>query len=196
MFCARLWRGPEPARFPRASRGGRRCLTSARPSSKRRVSNSGISVGYSMAKGTTRSATKAEALKGRKWWLVDANEKTVGRLATRIASVLKGKHKPSYTPSMDVGDFVVVVNAGKARFTGKKETDKVFFSHTMYPGGAKQTPMDKIRARHPEDIVLNAVRRMLPRSNLGRQMLTKLKVYAGDKHPHAAQKPEQLPLAQ
>ena len=149
-----------------------------------------------MAKGTTRSATKAEALESRKWWLVDANEKTVGRLATRIASVLKGKHKPSYTPSMDVGDFVVVVNAGKVRFTGKKETDKTFFSHTMYPGGAKHTPIDKIRARHPEDIVLNAVRRMLPRSTLGRQMLTKLKVYAGDKHPHAAQKPEQLPLAQ
>jgi large subunit ribosomal protein L13 len=149
-----------------------------------------------MAKGTTHSATKAEALKGRRWWIVDANEKTVGRLATRVASVLKGKHKPSYTPSLDVGDFVVVVNAGKARFTGKKETDKTFFSHTMHPGGAKQTPMNKIRDRHPEDIVLNAVRRMLPRNALGRQMLTKLKVYAGDKHPHAAQKPEQLPLAQ
>jgi large subunit ribosomal protein L13 len=88
------------------------------------------------------------------------------------------------------------VNAGKVRFTGKKETDKVFFSHTMHPGGAKQTPMNKLRDRHPEDIVLNAVRRMLPRSALGRQMMTKLKVYAGDKHPHAAQKPEQLPLAQ
>jgi large subunit ribosomal protein L13 len=149
-----------------------------------------------MAKGTTRSATKAEALKGRKWWVVDADEKTVGRLATRVASVLKGKHKPSYTPSMDTGDFVVVVNAGKVRFTGKKETDKTFFSHTMHPGGAKHTPMNKIRARHPEDIVLNAVRRMLPRTALGRQMLSKLKVYAGDKHPHAAQKPEQLPLAQ
>jgi large subunit ribosomal protein L13 len=149
-----------------------------------------------MAKGTTRSATKAEALKGRKWWVVDANEKTVGRLATRIASILKGKHKPTYTPSMDTGDFVVVVNAGKVRFTGKKETDKVFFSHTMHPGGAKQTPMNKLRERHPEDIVLNAVRRMLPRNALGRQMMTKLKVYAGDKHPHAAQKPEQLPLAQ
>jgi large subunit ribosomal protein L13 len=149
-----------------------------------------------MAKGTTRSATKAEALKGRKWWLVDANEKTVGRLATRVASVLKGKHKPSYTPSMDTGDFVVVVNAGKIRFSGNKETKKVFFSHTMYPGGAKLTPMDEIRAKHPEDIVLNAVRRMLPRSALGRQMMTKLKVYAGDKHPHAAQKPEPLALAQ
>ena len=145
-----------------------------------------------MAKGTTHSATKAEAFKSRKWWLVDANEKTVGRLASRIASVLKGKHKALYTPSMDTGDFVVVVNAEKVRFTGKKEQDKTFFTHTMYPGGAKQTPMHKPRARHPEDILLNAVRRMLPRSNLGRQMMTKLKVYAGDKHPHAAQKPEAL----
>jgi large subunit ribosomal protein L13 len=149
-----------------------------------------------MAKGTTHSTTKAEALQSRKWWLVDANEKTVGRLATRIATVLKGKHKPAYTPSMDTGDFVVVVNAGKVRFTGKKESDKTFFSHTMHPGGAKQTPMDKLRERHPEDIILNAVRRMLPRSTLGRQMMTKLKVYAGDKHPHAAQKPEALNLAQ
>src|SRR5512134_4168949 len=149
-----------------------------------------------MAKGTTRSATKAEALRGRKWWLVDANEKTVGRLSTRIASVLKGKHKPLYTPSLDTGDFVVVVNAEKVRFTGKKETDKTFFTHTMHPGGEKLTPMSKLRERHPEDIVLNAVRRMLPRSALGRQMMTKLKVYAGDKHPHAAQKPEALNLAQ
>ena len=149
-----------------------------------------------MAKGTTHSATKAEALKGRKWWLVDANEKTVGRLASRVASILKGKHKPSYTPSMDTGDFVVVVNAEKVRFTGKKETDKTFFTHTMHPGGEKLTPMNKLRERHREDIVLNAVRRMLPRSALGRQMLTKPKVYAGDKHPHAAQKPEALNLAQ
>ncbi|ABS27621.1 50S ribosomal protein L13 [Anaeromyxobacter sp. Fw109-5] len=149
-----------------------------------------------MAKGTTHSATKAEALKGRRWWLVDANDQTVGRLATRIASILKGKHKPLYTPSLDTGDFVVVVNAGKARFTGKKETDKVFFTHTMYPGGEKLTPMNKLRQRHPEDILENAVRRMLPRSALGRQMMTKLKIYAGDQHPHAAQKPEALPLAQ
>jgi large subunit ribosomal protein L13 len=145
-----------------------------------------------MAKGTTHSATKAEAFNSRKWWLVDANDKTVGRLASRIASVLKGKHKALYTPSMDTGDFVVVVNAEKVRFTGKKETDKTFFTHTMHPGGAKQTPMNKLRDRHPEDILLNAVRRMLPRNALGRQMLTKLKVYAGDKHPHAAQKPEAL----
>jgi large subunit ribosomal protein L13 len=149
-----------------------------------------------MAKGTTHSATKAEALKGRKWWLVDANEQTVGRIATRIATILKGKHKAIYTPSLDTGDFVVVVNAGKVRFTGKKESDKTFFSHTMHPGGAKHTPMDKLRERHPEQILENAVRRMLPRSALGRQMLTKLKVYAGEQHPHAAQKPEALSLAQ
>ena len=149
-----------------------------------------------MPKGTTHSATKAEALKGRRWWLVDANDQTVGRIATRIASILKGKHKPLYTPSLDTGDFVVVVNAGKVRFTGKKETDKVFFTHSMYPGGEKLTPMNKLRQRHPEDILENAVRRMLPRSALGRQMMTKLKIHAGDEHPHAAQKPEALPLAQ
>lgn len=149
-----------------------------------------------MSKGTTHSATRAEALNGRKWWVVDATDLTVGRAATRIASILKGKHKPAYTPSMDTGDFVVVVNAAKVRFTGNKETDKVFFTHTMHPGGAKQTPMNKLRERHPEQIIENAVRRMLPRNNLGRQMLAKLKVYAGDTHPHAAQKPEALSLAQ
>jgi large subunit ribosomal protein L13 len=149
-----------------------------------------------MSKGTTHSATRAEALADRKWWLVDATDLTVGRAATRIASILKGKHKPLYTPSMDTGDFVVVVNAGKVRFTGKKETNKVYFTHTMHPGGEKLTPMNKLREKHPEDLVLNAVRRMLPRSALGRQMMTKLKVYAGDKHPHAAQKPAALSLAQ
>ena len=141
---------------------------------------------------STHSATRDEALKGRAWWIVDGADQTVGRLATRLATILKGKHKPSYTPSMDMGDFIVVVNAEKVRFTGKKETDKVYFTHTMYPGGAKLTPPNKLRARHPEDILLNAVRRMLPRSALGRAMLTKLKVYAGEKHPHIAQKPESL----
>jgi len=141
---------------------------------------------------STHSATAAEAQAARKWWIVDATDQTVGRMASRIATVLKGKHKAMYTPSMDTGDFVVVVNAGKVRFTGKKETDKVFFSHTMHPGGAKLTPMNKLREKHPEDIVLNAVRRMLPRSALGRAMMTKLKVYASDQHPHAAQKPAAL----
>ncbi|HET9554607.1 MAG TPA: 50S ribosomal protein L13 [Anaeromyxobacteraceae bacterium] len=143
----------------------------------------------------THSATRQEALEGRQWWVVDGADQTVGRLATRIASILKGKHKPSYTPSIDTGDFVVVVNAGKVKFTGKKETDKVFFTHTMHPGGEKLTPMNKLRQRHPEDLIVNAVRRMLPRSALGRQMMTKLKVYAGENHPHAAQKPQALAAA-
>jgi large subunit ribosomal protein L13 len=143
----------------------------------------------------THSATRDEALAGRTWWLVDASDKTVGRLSTRIATILKGKHKPSYTPSIDTGDFVVVVNAGKVRFTGKKETDKLYFTHTMHPGGAKLTPPRKLREKHPEDILVNAVRRMLPRSALGRQMMTKLKVYAGETHPHAAQKPQALAAA-
>jgi large subunit ribosomal protein L13 len=142
----------------------------------------------------THSATRAEALAGRKWWLLDASDLVVGRAASQVASILKGKHKPSYTPSMDVGDFVVVVNAEKARFTGKKEEDKLYFTHTMHPGGAKRTPARKVRARHPEDIFLRAVTRMLPRGNLGRDMLRKLKIYAGDKHPHAAQKPAPLKL--
>jgi len=145
-----------------------------------------------MSSRTTHSATRDEALQGRQWWVVDGTDQTVGRLATRLATILKGKHKPLYTPSLDTGDFVVVVNAGKVKFTGKKETDKTFFTHTMHPGGEKLTPMNKLRARHPEDIIINAVRRMLPRSALGRQMMTKLKVYAGDTHPHAAQKPQAL----
>ncbi len=147
-----------------------------------------------MNKGT-HSATKGEALKGRKWWVVDIADATVGRAATQVATILKGKHKPSYTPSMDVGDFVVVVNAEKVRFTGKKETDKLYFSHTMHPGGAKLTPPHKLRGKHPDAIFLNAVRRMLPRNALGRDMMRKLKVYAGSEHPHVAQKPEPLKLS-
>jgi large subunit ribosomal protein L13 len=143
----------------------------------------------------THSATKGEALKDRKWWVLDAADLTVGRAASQVAKILKGKHKPTYTPSLDVGDFVVVVNAGKARFTGKKEEDKLYFSHTMHPGGAKLTPANKVRAKHPEDIFKAAVKRMLPRNALGRAMFTKLKVYAGDAHPHTAQKPEPLKLA-
>jgi large subunit ribosomal protein L13 len=147
-----------------------------------------------MNKGT-HSATRSEALQGRKWWLLDANGLTVGRAASQVAAILRGKHKPSYTPSLDVGDFVVVVNAGKARFTGKKETDKLYFTHTMHPGGARMTPAQKVRARHPEDIFVAAVKRMLPRNILGRDMMRKLKVYAGDTHPHIAQKPAPLKLA-
>ena len=145
---------------------------------------------------STRSLSTEAARAARKWYVADAEGQVLGRLASRVASALRGKNNPGFSPHLDAGDFVVVVNAEKVRFTGKKETDKTFFSHTMHPGGAKHTPMNKLRDRHPEDIVLNAVRRMLPRNALGRQMMTKLKVYAGDKHPHVAQKPEQLPLAQ
>ena len=143
----------------------------------------------------THSATKGEALAGRKWWVVDVADAPVGRAATQIATLLKGKHKPSYTPSLDTGDFVVVVNAEKVRFTGKKETDKLYFTHTMHPGGAKQTPPEKLRQKHADHIILNAVRRMMPRSALGRDMMRKLKVYAGGTHPHVAQKPEPLKLS-
>ncbi len=146
-----------------------------------------------MNKGT-HSATRSEALKGRKWWVVDVADLPVGRAATKVASILKGKHKPSYTPSMDCGDFVVVLNAEKIRFTGKKESEKLYFSHTMHPGGAKLTPANKLRERHPDAIFLNAVRRMLPRNALGRDMMRKLKVYAGAAHPHVAQKPEKLEI--
>ncbi len=147
-----------------------------------------------MNKGT-HSATKGEALKGRKWWVVDVADLTVGRAATQVATILKGKHKPSYTPSLDVGDFVIVLNAEKVRFTGNKETGKLYFSHTMHPGGAKHTPAVKLRSKHPDAIFLNAVRRMLPRNALGRDMMRKLKVYPGPQHPHVAQKPEPLKLS-
>ena len=147
-----------------------------------------------MNKGT-HSATRGEALKGRRWWVVDIADAVVGRAATQVATILKGKHKPSYTPSLDVGDFVVVINAEKVRFTGNKETDKLYFTHTMHPGGAKLTPPQKLREKHPDAIFLNAVRRMLPRTVLGRDMMRKLKVYAGAEHPHAAQKPEPLKLS-
>jgi large subunit ribosomal protein L13 len=144
---------------------------------------------------STHSTTRSEALKGRAWWVVDVADLPVGRAASQIANFLRGKHKPSYTTSMDTGDFVVVVNAEKIRFTGKKETDKIYYTHTMHPGGFKRTPPARIRATHPERILQEAVRRMLPTGNLGRDLLKKLKVYAGDKHPHAAQKPQALKLA-
>jgi large subunit ribosomal protein L13 len=127
----------------------------------------------------------------REWHIIDVNGKVLGRAASQIATLLKGKHKPTYTPSIDTGDHVIVINAEKVRVTGTKEQDKMYYRHPRagFPGALKSTNLAKLRARHPEDIILNAVRRMLPRSALGRQMMTKLKVYAGDTHPHAAQKP-------
>ena len=133
----------------------------------------------------TYSARKESVERG--WYLVDADGKVMGRLAAEIARRLRGKHKPVYTPHIDTGDFIVVVNAEKIVFTGKKLTDKIYYHHTGYPGGLKSTTADKMLAGKPEELLLNTVRGMLPKNSLGRPMLKKLKVYKGDKHPHKAQ---------
>ena len=128
------------------------------------------------------------------WHVVDAENVVVGRLAARVATILRGKHKPEYTPHMDVGDHVIVVNADKVRFTGKKETAKTYFRHSGYPGGIKQRTPKELRASKPEFIVENAVKGMLPRTKLGRAMIKKLHVYAGPEHVHEAQQPETLTI--
>ena len=128
------------------------------------------------------------------WHIVDAENLVVGRLASKVAAVLRGKHKPTYTPHIDTGDFVVVVNADKARFTGAKETDKKYFRHSGYPGGVTIITPKDVRVKKPTFIIENAVKGMLPKNRLGRQMLKKLKVYAGPEHPHEAQQPEPLAL--
>lgn len=127
----------------------------------------------------------------RQWYVIDVADRVLGRAASQIASILKGKHKPIYTPSIDTGDAVIVINAAKVRVTGKKETDKLYYRQPRagFPGALKTTNLASLRGRHPEDVVVNAVRRMLPRNALGRQMMTKLRVYAGDSHPHVAQQP-------
>lgn len=128
------------------------------------------------------------------WLIVDASGLTIGRLATQIASVLKGKHKTIYSPHIDVGDNVVVVNAEKIRSTGKKEKTKVYYSHSGYPGGIKDITLEKLRIKKPECIIEFAVKRMLPKGPLGRKMFGKLWVYAGPTHPHTAQQPKEFPL--
>jgi large subunit ribosomal protein L13 len=124
-----------------------------------------------------------------KWYLVNAEGKVLGRLATELAKILKGKNKPTYTPHVDTGDFVIVVNAGKLTLTGKKMKDKIYYHHTGYPGGIKEINAEKLLAKKPTEMIRMAVRGMLPKNILGRQMLRKLKVYAGPNHPHEAQKP-------
>jgi large subunit ribosomal protein L13 len=128
----------------------------------------------------------------KKWFVVDAADKRLGRLASEIAMVLRGKNKPTYTPHMDTGDFVIVVNAEKVVVTGKKRTQKMYYRTSGRPGGMKSESFDKLQARIPERIIEHAVKGMLPKNSLGRQLFTKLKVYAGDSHPHQAQKPEVL----
>ncbi len=130
----------------------------------------------------------------KKWYVVDAEGKVLGRLATQIATILKGKNKPEFTPSMDMGDFVVVINAEKVALTGKKEEQKEYFSHSGYPGGDRFRSVSKYRAEKPEFIIEHAVKGMLPKGPLGKQIANNLKVYAGKDHPHAAQKPEKLDI--
>src|SRR5512139_293777 len=127
-----------------------------------------------------------------KWYVVDADGKVLGRLASKLASVLRGKNKPIFTPHVDTGDFVVVVNAKKVVLTGKKLQDKSYYHYTGYPGGIREMSAEKMMAKKPTEVLRIAVKGMLPKNTLGRQMLRKLKVYAGPEHPHAAQKPTPL----
>ena len=128
----------------------------------------------------------------REWFIVDAEGQTLGRLASEIAQIIRGKKKPFFTPHMDMGDFVVVVNAEKVKVTGNKEKDKTYFRHSGYPGGVTQISLRKVRQDYPERIITNAVKGMLPHNRLGRQLLTHLKVYSGKDHPHSAQLPKTI----
>ncbi|MFC1476276.1 50S ribosomal protein L13 [Candidatus Zixiibacteriota bacterium] len=131
----------------------------------------------------------------RRWYLVDVEDQVLGRAAAKIARILRGKDKPTFTPHMDTGDFVIVINAEKVKVTGAKEDRKTYFRYTGYPGGARSETLRRLRHRRPEEIIRRAVKGMLPKNRLGRQLFTKLKVYAGSDHPHAAQLPELLDLA-
>jgi large subunit ribosomal protein L13 len=130
----------------------------------------------------------------RNWYVVDATDQRLGRLATEVATILRGKNKPEYTPHLDTGDFVIVVNAEKVEVTGKKRTQKLYRRHSGRPGGMKTETFDKLQQRLPERIVEHAIKGMLPKNSLGRQLFTKLKVYAGPTHPHTAQQPKELKI--
>jgi large subunit ribosomal protein L13 len=137
-------------------------------------------------------AKPAEAQATRKWYVVDATDQPLGRLASKIATVLRGKHKPTYTQHVDTGDFVIVVNAAKVKLTGTKATDKMYYRHSGYPGAIRGESFEHLVQRHPDAPITLAVKGMLPKNVLGRQMLEKLKVYGAGEHPHKAQKPESL----
>ena len=130
----------------------------------------------------------------KKWFLVDAENKTLGRLSSKVAQILRGKGKVNYTPHMDMGDFVIIVNAEKIKLSGNKETDKEYFKHTNYPGGAKLSSVKLMRSKKPEFLLINSVKGMLPHNRLGRKILQHLKVYTGDQHPHKSQMPTKLEL--
>lgn len=136
---------------------------------------------------------KAEDVQ-RKWYVIDATDKTLGRMASQVATILRGKNKPIYTPNVDTGDYVIIVNAGKVKLSGNKLDEKIYYHHSLYPGGLKETPYRQLLETKPELAIEEAVRRMLPKGKLGRQMFKKLKVYAGANHEHDAQKPEALEL--
>ena len=145
------------------------------------------------AHGATRSLKPGDVT--QQWWVIDAEDVVLGRLSTRVASVLRGKHRPTFTPHADAGDFVVVVNADKIKLTGRKREQKTYYRHSGWPGGLREINADKVlTGAHPERVVESAVRGMLPHNSLGRKLFRKLKVYAGPEHPHAAQKPEVLQL--
>ncbi len=129
-----------------------------------------------------------------KWYLVDARDTVLGRLSSRIAVILMGKNKPQYTPHVDTGDFVIVVNAEKVRLTGRKKENKIYYRYTGHQGGLREVTAGKMLETHPERLILHAVRGMIPKNKLGRAMISKIKVYAGPDHPHAAQKPEKITL--
>lgn len=129
-----------------------------------------------------------------KWYVVDAADRPLGRIASEVAKVLRGKHKPTFTPHMDTGDFVIILNADKVKLTGKKWQNKKYYHHSGYPGGLKEITYDKLRAKSPEMILQLAIKGMLPKNTLGRAQLKKLKIYAGAEHPHQAQQPEELKI--
>lgn len=130
----------------------------------------------------------------REWYVVDAKDQTLGRLASQIATILRGKHKPIFSPHVDVGDYIIVINAEKIRVTGKKLDEKIYYRHSGYPGGLKQLTLRQQLDKHPDRVIQTAVRGMLPKNKLGRAMIKKLKVYAGSSHPHEAQQPKVLDL--
>lgn len=141
----------------------------------------------------TRSLSTEEALAARKWYVVDAEGQTLGRLATRIASTLRGKHNPAFTPHVDCGDFVVVINAEKVKLSGAKLAKKTYYRHTGFPGGVREESAERLLERRPQEVLRRAVTGMLPTNRLGRKLATKLKIYPGPEHPHVAQNPLSLP---
>jgi large subunit ribosomal protein L13 len=151
--------------------------------------------GHIFRSWSLQAMKKQEALSQRRWYVIDGQGKILGRMATEIARVLRGKHKPTFTPNQDAGDFVIVINARGLKLTGAKLQDKVYYRHTEYPGGIRERSAAEMLQIKPEELVRLAVRGMLPKNRLSRKLVTKLKVYAGPEHPHSAQKPQPLTIA-